>query len=116
MAAGVGQQVPKRDRTRSRAKLRRAVGIKASEHLGPFELRQHLAHRRVKTQPSLLHKLQRAGAGDGLGHRRDPENAVRLHAVAGRVAGSGGAHVGRALPRASRSGDPAHVAARDGVG
>jgi len=57
MAAGVGQQVPKRDRTRGRAKLRRAVGIKASEHLRPFELRQHLADWRIKAQPSLLHKL-----------------------------------------------------------
>ena len=47
------------------------------------ELRHDLGCGRIEVEPSLLDELHRRGAGDRLGHRRDPAHGVRRHLVAG---------------------------------
>ena len=73
----VSEEVAQRDRSLGGAKLRCAAGVEPLEHLGLLQLRKQLAHRLIELQLALLDQLHAGGARDRLGHRCDPEHAVR---------------------------------------
>jgi hypothetical protein len=86
-AGGVGHQVAQRDRISRGPQFRFAIGVETFQHLRCGEIRQQLADRSLQRELALFHKLHRGGRGDGLGHGRDPEHAVRRHGVvSGQVA------------------------------
>jgi len=86
-AGAVGHELTQRDGPLGRAQLRLACAVKAFEHLRRREVLQQLADRGIQRELSLLDKLHGRGGRDGLGHRGDPEHAVRCHrGVLGQIA------------------------------
>ena len=57
------------------------LASKPSSTCGDAEIGQHLADRRVERELALLDQLHGRGRRDRLGHRGDPEHAVRGHGV-----------------------------------
>ena len=73
----MGQQVAQRDRPAGRPQLRLARRIEAFQDLWRCQLGQQLAHGLLEVEPALLDQLHAGGRGHRLGHRGDPEHAVR---------------------------------------
>src|SRR6185312_17364117 len=76
-ARSVSKEVAKRDGPLGRSKFWSATGVESLEHLGLRQFRKQLAHLLIELQLALLNQLHAGGARDRLGHRRDPEQAVR---------------------------------------
>ena len=77
---------PSRKVSRSRSVMARSAGTVSSsgassraKHPAAGELGQVLVHRVVQSQHALFHQHERRHRRDRLGHRRDPEEAVRPH-------------------------------------
>jgi hypothetical protein len=80
-AGRMGHEMAQRDRVSRRPQFWFAVGVKALEHLRRGEVGQDLADRRVERELALFDQLHGGRAGDGLGHRGDPEHAVGRHGI-----------------------------------
>ena len=91
-ARGVQEQHPGGDVAPGRAQPGLSLSIETLEHLQLADVRGIDLGRRIELEPAILDQLQRGGAGDRLGGRKDGEHGVgrhvgvaALHALAGRA-------------------------------
>ncbi len=101
--AGVGEQLPERDRAGRRAGDGLAGIVKAFQHLGARQFGQHRANISVQRQLALLHQLQRRHRCERFGHGGDLEQIIHRQRRAARPLGAYGDFADRAA-RAAHGG------------